>query len=242
MDILKTLTSVYTKKLLNRTKRLNRARIKNICLSSNTLFQIPFSFEQIERYKGISCHPTYDCFFQVLTVLGLRHYCVSKKDSRRIYKESSKGVEVNDAGNHLSTIFGSKIETRYINPCSLPLKNKDVIIRLNGKQQETIFQSLISEMKLENGHATFICAVFSNNISNTQYGHFFISHKQNDILFYYDQSKKEHTTNIKKIFEFKRFIGFFAYYNRNNSTNCLIRDKLTHTIPIHTPSDYRDDS
>ena len=162
-SILKSLTSIYTKKL-NKTKRLNRIRIKDICLSSNILFQIPFSFNHIERYKGISCYHAHDCFFQVMTVLGLRHYSVSKRDSRKIYNEMSRGVEVHDAAKYLSTIFGTTIRTNRINPCGILFEN----IKVNKNDHMTIIDNLFSYMTiaLKNGYATFICAVLYNTINN----------------------------------------------------------------------------
>ena len=93
----------------NKTKKY-RVRIKNICIPSNKLFQVPFKTEQIKRYKGISdsCI-TNDCFFQVMTVLGLRHYSLSRKDSLRVKKTKSSGVETRYAAVYLSLIFNATI-------------------------------------------------------------------------------------------------------------------------------------
>jgi len=226
-SIVKSIARMYTK------KKRNRILIKNICLSSNNLFQVPFNFEQIDNYKGISPYYTSDCFFQVLSLLGLRHYYISKGDSKKIYNISSKGVEVNDAARYLSSIFGTMIETRHINPLRLSELSKKTPI--NRNDEKIIFQSLISEMKLENGYATFVCGVLYNTITKTKYGHFFIIHKQNDKIYYYDQSSRRHTTDLNKLFKFKRFLGFFAYYNIKNSKTCLIRDKITQKIPIDIP-------
>lgn len=97
----------------NHTKKI-RMRIKELCLPSNKLFQVPFKKEQIDRYKGISICITHDCFFQVMTVLGLRHYSVSRKDSLKIKKIKSKGVETRDAAKYLSTIFHANIKARAV--------------------------------------------------------------------------------------------------------------------------------
>jgi hypothetical protein len=215
-------------KLMKQTRK-NRMRIKNICLSSNTLFQVPFTFEQIDNYKGISQYYTCDCFFQVLSLLGLRHYYISKRDSKKIYNLSSKGVEINDAARYLSTIFGTMIETKHINPLRLSEISKNPI---NRNDEKIIFQSLISEMKLENGYATLVCGLLYNTTTKMKYGHFFVIHKQNDTIYYYDQSSRRHTTDLNKLFKFKRFLGFCPYYNSKNSKACLIRNKITQKIPI----------
>lgn len=225
-SIVKSITRMYTK------KKRNRILIKNICLSSNTLFQVPFTFEQIDNYKGISQYCTCDCFFQVLSLLGLRHYYISKRDSKKIYNLSSKGVEINDAARYLSTIFGTMIETKHINPLRLSEISKKIPI--NKNDEKIIFQSLISEMKLENGYATLVCGLLYNTITKMKYGHFFIIHKQNDKIYYYDQSSRIHTTDLNKLFKFKRFLGFCPYYNSKNSKACLIRDKITQKIPINS--------
>jgi hypothetical protein len=223
------------KKEKNDTKK-NRMRIKEICIPSNKLFQVPFKKEQIERYKGISKCNTYDCFFQVMTVLGLRHYSVSRKDSLKIQKTKSYGVEMRDAAKYLSTIFNTNIKPRHIITAELSNKYstyKDIYI---PRTREPIHIQLNSLLDLENGYATFICGLTSIKGSTSVSGHFFIIYKENDTIYYYDQTSNYITKDVYKILgkDYKPFVGFFIYYNEgHHKKNCvLIKDKLTTNVPI----------
>ena len=212
----------------NETKK-NRMKIKEICLPSNKLFQVPFKKEQIDRYKGISNCNTYDCFFQVMTVLGLRHYSVSRKDSLKVKKKNSYGVETRDAAKYLSTIFHANIETKLIITSKVIEKYniyKNIYI---PRTPEPIHKQLFSLLDLENGYATFICGLSgTHHIS----GHFFIIYKENNIIYYYDQTGKSLTKDVYDIIDKKDFVGFFVYYNKSKESCLLMKDKITIDIPI----------
>lgn len=214
---------------LNKTKKI-RMRIKNICIPSNTLFQVPFKKEQIDRYKGISKCNTYDCFFQVMTVLGLRHYSVSRKDSLKVKKIKSRGVETVNAAKYLSTIFNANIETKLIITSKLIEKYpvyKNIYI---PRTPEPIHNQLISLLDLKNGYATFICALTC--IDSHVSGHFFIIYNENDTIYYYNQSSRTLTKDVYDIRDKEEFIGFFIYYNQTKESCKLIKDKITTQIPI----------
>jgi hypothetical protein len=217
-----------TKKIKSESQ-ITRMRIKTLCLPSNKLFQVPFKKEQIKRYKGISDCITHDCFFQVMTVLGLRHYMVSRKDSLRVDKTNSKGVETRDAAKYLATIFNAHITTKYILKESIAKKfplYKNLYIPRN---KEPIDKQLNTYLNLDNGYATFVCGLYW---STSLYGHFFIIYKENNIIYYYDQSAGLNTTNVYKINNHDKFVGFFLYYNESKESCLLLKDKISTNIPI----------
>ncbi len=220
--------------MFNKTKKIkNRMRIKDLCIPSNKLFQVPFKKEQIKRYKGISSCKTNDCFFQVMTVLGLRHYSVSRKDSLKIKKIKSQGVEVRDAAKYLSTIFNANIVPKYIIKHSISVKFPVYAHIFIPRNKQPIDVQLNTYLDLENGYATFICALFVDNKSDKNpKGHFFIIYKENDKIYYYDQSEKHNTKNIYNIIEKEGFVGFFIYYNESKESCLLMKDKITTSIPI----------
>lgn len=227
MSILSKIMSITKTK-----KKLNRIRIKPICLSSNTLFQVPFTSEYVKRYKQFNngCN---DCLFQVLTALGLRHYSVSKKDSRKILIKKSKGVEVHDAAKYLSTIFGANIQTIHVNPFNRTLE-KEKLTKKTEKEQELTNQSLASFVKLENGYGTFVCGVYYHALSESFRGHFFIIHKENDKLYYFDQSTGNHSKEVSKMFGTRtKFVSFWAYQNLSKETKCVLnKEKINEEITI----------
>ena len=215
----------------NKTKKY-RVRIKNICIPSNKLFQVPFKTEQIKRYKGISdsdCIKN-DCFFQVMTVLGLRHYSLSRKDSLRVKKTKSSGVETRYAAVYLSLIFNATIKPKYVLEQSFANKYsnyKDIHI---PRTNQPIHIQLNTYLDLDNGYATFICGLFI--VSDCLRGHFFIIYKENDTIYYYDQSKKKISENIYDIISKNKFVGFFMYYNESKEHCLLMKDKINSKIPI----------
>jgi len=216
-------------------KKLFRMKIKPICLLSDKCFQVPFSYENIKRYKGISNYKVPDCLYQVLTVLGLRHYSVSNKDSRKIHYLEMKdvfceGVFISDAANYLSHIFQTTITSSG---------------EIKDESNETIYEILVKSLNLKNGYATLICGCFisnkDKNLNNdyVTYGHYFIVHKQNDVIYYYDQTYRTHTKDIHRIEKVRnaKMDGFFMYYNiyynQESSKNCILnKDKIAEPIPF----------
>jgi hypothetical protein len=217
-------------------------KIKPICLLSDKCFQVPFSYENIKRYKGISNYKVPDCFYQVLTILGLRHYSVSNQDSRKIHYLEMKdifceGVVVTDASKYLSHVFQTNIT------CSERMIDQNKIDELNKINQtnDTLYENLVKSLDLKNGYATLICGSFvSNKDKNLNgdyvtYGHYFIVHKQNDIIYYYDQSYKIHTKDIHRIERMRnaKMDGFFMYKNEECKNNCILnKDKIRKPIPF----------
>jgi hypothetical protein len=217
----------------NETKK-NRMKIKDLCIPSNKVFQVPFKKEQIDRYKGINDFYTNDCFFQVMTVLGLRHYTVSKKDSLKIKKSKSYGVETRDAAKYLSTIFNATIVPKDVTT----QKINDFYSNYNDiyvpRTSEPIHKQLISMLDLENGYATFICGQTCPIDSTSVSGHYFIIYKENNTIYYYDQSSDFITKDVYKILGTKHnpFIGFFIYYNESKEKCILLKDKIKIEVPI----------
>lgn len=223
----------FTKKNKNKTKK-NRMKIKDLCIPSNKVFQVPFKKEQIDRYKGINDFYTNDCFFQVMTVLGLRHYSVSKKDSLKIRKNNSYGIETRNAAKYLSTIFNTTIVPKNVTTKELNefySIYKDVYV---PRTSEPIHEQLISMLDLQNGYATFICGETCPIGSTSVTGHYFIIYKENDTIYYYDQSSDFVTKNVYKILGTitAPFIGFFLYYNQGKEKCMLLKDKIKINVPI----------
>jgi len=223
----------FTKKNQNKTKK-NRMKIKDICIPSNKVFQVPFKKEQIDRYKGINHFYTNDCFFQAMTVLGLRHYSVSKKDSLKIRKNNSYGVETRDAATYLSTIFNTTIVPKDVTTKEIYefySIYKDLYV---PRTSEPIHKQLNSMVDLENGYATFICGQTCPVGSTSVTGHYFIIYKENDTIYYYDQCDDLITKDVYKILGTKSspFIGFFLYYNQGKKKCMLLKDQIKIDVPI----------
>jgi hypothetical protein len=216
-----------------KNKSQNRIKIKTLCIPSNKLFQVPFKKEQIKRYKGISSCKTNDCFFQVMTLLGLRHYSVSRKDSLKVEIRDSAGVEVRDAAKYLSTIFNANIVPKYIIKQSIGKEFPTYANIFIPRNKQPIDVQLNTYLDLENGYATFICGLFvDNKTDKSPKGHFFIIYKDNEKIYYYDQSRRHNTKNIYSILNKEEFVGFFMYYNESKESCLLIKDKITTPIPV----------
>ena len=178
-------------------------------MSSNNLFQIPFT----ER-NGIVKRGCHDCLFHVLTALGLRSVSTSNRDSKRIYNKNSNGVEVQVVANYLSTIFNTKIITKfyYISHLKYQLKH------------------------LKNDYATFIYGDFRNIFLPYEcfsFGHFFIIYKKNDRIYYYDPQNDLTTENINYLHDSITYIRYYiSYHNVNECEYPLIKSKLNTKINI----------
>jgi hypothetical protein len=184
----------------NEKPRKVRMKIKNIKIAPTDLFQVPFKPEQIDRYKPISEYG-YDCLFQVLTALGLRHYKVSEQDSKKMYEKQKNGVEANDAAKYLSTIFGTPIERRIHESKHKPYS------------------------KMKNGYATFVCAKYTGPTSS---GHYFIVYKHNDMIYCYDPCSGNNQTydNICYQNGYKTYDIYASYHNAKKSESMLIKSKM----------------
>jgi hypothetical protein len=262
-----------TLKSKEKSKKKTRMRIKKICLLQsfkNKLFQVPFTKEHIQRYKGISHLSTYDCFFQTMTALGLRHYSVSKKDSLRVLKADAKGVMVYDAAIYVSNLFGAAVitydvidkhknyhefnpETKAFQTNSEPIEKplEDKCEKLESKndlykdyESESFVNTYLmyylsgNHFTLHDGYATFVCGVFhceNDDEPDEDVGHFFIIHKQNNIIYYYDQTSGINTKNINVIAKHRggKLTACWVYENLTWERKCILKkDKLDEEIPI----------
>jgi hypothetical protein len=191
-------------------KKVIRMKIKNIKTAPTDLFQVPFDPEQIDRYKKISKYRCSDCLFQVLTALGLRHYTVSRKDSRKIYKEKIDGVEVQDVANYLSTIFETTIK-RTIHD------DTEILPYLN----------------IKNGYATFVCISYSKKENKPQRGHFFIIYKHDRVIYCYDPCNGTNTRNINNIIDErnrKKIDRYVTFHNIMKNETSLNKNKINTNI------------
>lgn len=190
----------------------NKQKNKKIILSSEKLFQIPFTLKQFDKYKKLTKYNCCDCLLNVLTSLKLRNYFASKVDSMKIYKEGIIGVEVSEAANYLSTIFGANIQVNY---------------------RETYPNF---EIDLKEGYATFVCFDFWNiflPFSYFSYGHFFIIYKKNNTIYFYDpsRSKKWITQNINDFYRWYNYSkNYITYDNTLQKKGHLIKTKLSTMI------------
>lgn len=262
-----------TLKSKEKSKKKTRMRIKTICLLQNLknkLFQVPFTKEYIQRYKGISHLSTYDCFFQTMTALGLRHYSVSKKDSSRVLKADAKGVMVYDAAIYVSNLFGAAVitynvidkhknfhifnpETKEFNKSiqvSEIVENKAIEDKTEKMESDKDCESESfvnkylmyylsgNHFTLHNGYATFVCGVFhceNDDEPDEDVGHFFIIHKQNGIIYYYDQTSGINTKNINVLAKHRggKLTACWVYENLTWERKCMLKkDKLAEEIPI----------
>ena len=73
MFLLKILTNKNKKNEKNETKK-NRMKIKDICIPSNKVFQVPFKKEQIDRYKGSNDFDTNDCYYHFYLKFDIHYY------------------------------------------------------------------------------------------------------------------------------------------------------------------------
>jgi hypothetical protein len=168
---------------------VKKSKVKyiNIKLLPTELFQIPFHPQQIERYKGFGGYNYFDCLFHVLFVLKLRLYKQCHEDSIKMCKNKLNGVEINDTAKYLSSIFETPIE-RFINYDA----------------------EFLPYEQLKNGYATIVCGTFVH--SNV--GHYFIVHKQNDIIYCYDPTRNKNIhTNIYYENNDKKYDRIVYYYN-----------------------------
>lgn len=203
----------YNKKYQERYEKRYQNKVLNksndIILSSNRLFQVPFTED---NYSGLTKNRCKDCLFHVLTALGLRSYSASISDSMKIYKEKIDGVEVQDVAKYLSTIFGATIKTDF--------------------HYFKYFKNHLNDLK--NGYATFVCGDFRNIFLPFDYfafGHFFIIYKKNDQIYYYDPYNDFTTQNISDFHNWHSYINIcVAYCNVNECKGPLIKSKIS--IPI----------
>jgi len=206
---------LYGIKFYTKSNKKNESNKKNkrIILSSEKLFQIPFTLKQFDKYKKLTKYKCCDCLFNVLTALKLRNYFASKVDSMKIYKEEIIGVEVKDVANYLSTIFDGNIQVNY----------------------REIYPNF--DIDLKEGYATFVCFDFWNiflPFSYFSYGHFFIIYKKNNTIYYYDPSrcKNRIRQNINDYYTWYRYSkNYITYENTLQKKGNLIKTKLSTTIP-----------
>ena len=187
-----------------------------ICMSSNYLFQIPFTIKQFEGYKDISKFYCNDCLFHVLAALGIRPIAACKVDSLNMYIKNKSGVEVSDAANYISTIFEQKIQVK--------------------------FHKTPSWHELENGYATFVCIGFQNYYNyllhlfracnlHYSYAHFLIIYKLNNIFYFYDPKSRIVTTDITYFHDIDVYItSYVSYHNINKKSACLNKNKMNTVI------------
>jgi hypothetical protein len=179
-------------------------------MSPKHLFQIPFSKNQIKKYKHISDVFTMDCLFHTLTALGLRHSAISYHDSMKMYEIKGDGVRVDYAGDYISSLFDTKIKMVEHRPYKL----SDII------------------SKLENGYATLVCGAYDHGCKNLS-GHFFIIYKvNNEIYIYNPQSRYKNLNPIAESSHIKNLKCIIAYYNTNRVAAQLNKDRLNNAIPF----------
>jgi len=218
---------MFTRKLNNSTSLTSStSSVKNLCLP-NKLFQVPFKKDKIKRYKGISKLKTNDCFFQAMNLLGLRNRSTARKDSLKVRKLNSRGVEIKDAAKYLALIFNANITTKIIAPKTISDMFTIYKHLFIPRTSEPIDIQLNDLLDLKNGYATFICGLYTR--LSSIYGHFFIIYKHNNTIYYYDQCKKTHLS-VNDLYKDK-LIGVVLYYNLSKSC-MLIKSKINTEIPI----------
>lgn len=187
---------------------------EKVCMSSNHLFQVPFTKRQIKNYKGISDVYTSDCLFHTLTSLGLRHASISYQDSMKMYKIKGDGVCVDDARNYISSIFDTEI---------------NMVKHIGYKLSDLT-------SKLQNGYATIVCGAYEFGIRKKHIiGHFFIIYKENNKIYIYDPQDNNSISQSccqTKSHLVKSLKYIIAYYNKNKISAPLNKDRLNNAIPF----------
>ena len=185
---------------------------RRIKLYPNKLFQIPFTKKTMKNYKRIAKVYTNDCLFNTLNALGLREPNICYHDSMKMKKIMGQGVEVHDAGEYISNIFDTNIETSVNDRCKL---------------------STITS-KLKNGYATFICGGYGYKWSTKVRGHFFIIHKERGRLYICDPSRKiVNSSALEKsdlIDEDLKIV--VSYCNTNEVSAPLNKERMNNAIPF----------
>ena len=185
-------------------------------MSSNYLFQIPFTLKQFEGYKDISKFNCNDCLFHALAALGIRPIAACQADSLNMYIKNETGVEVSNAAKYISTIFEKKIQVK--------------------------FHKTFSCHELENGYATFVCIGFQNYFNdllkllgayNLRYSHahFLIIYKLNNIFYFYDPKSRIVTTDITYFCDIHEYItNYVSYHNIDKKFAYLNKNKMNSAI------------
>jgi hypothetical protein len=81
-----------------------------------------------------------------------------------------------------------------------------------------------------------VCALFTKNkdgIDVQVICHYFIIYKENDIIYYYDQSNKRKTTDINMLIEYhhaEKIKAFVLFYKDKDKICILNKDKLKERI------------
>ena len=184
---------------------------RRIKLYPNKLFQIPFTKKTMKNYKRIAKVYTNDCLFNTLNALGLRDPKISYHDSMKMYKIKGQGVEVHDAGEYISDIFDTNIETSVKDRCKL---------------------STITS-KLKNGYATFICGGYHYKWSDDISGHFFIIYKERGRLYICDQNQTIKSVALEKSHLIDEDLKIVvSYYNTNEVAAPLNKERMNNAIPF----------
>ena len=180
-------------------------------MSSNHLFQVPFTKGQIKNYKGISDVFTSDCLFHTLTSLGLRPASISYQDSMKMYKIKGDGVRVDHAGDYISSIFDTEIDMV-----------KHICYKLSDLTS-----------KLKNGYATIVCGAYEyGHRIKFLSGHFFIIYKENNEIYIYNPQYEKNVIKTKSYLISKSLKFIYAYYNKNKIAAPLNKDRLNNAIPF----------
>jgi len=178
----------------------------------NKLFQVPFTKKTIKNYKRIAKICTNDCLFNTLSALGLRHPNICYHDSMKMNKIKGQGVEVHDAGDYISSIFDTTIETSVKDRCKL---------------------STITS-KLKNGYATFICGGYGYKWADDISGHFFIIYKERGRLYICDPSRiivKSGALEKSHLID-KDLKIVVSYCNINEVAAPLNKERMNNSIPF----------
>lgn len=184
---------------------------RKVKLYPNKLFQVPFTKKTMKNYKRIAKVFANDCLFNTLSALGLREPNICYHDSMKMNEIKGQGVEVHDAGEYISDIFDTNIETSVKDRCKL---------------------STITS-KLKNGYATFICGCYHYNWSDDISGHFFIIYKERGRLYICDQNQTIKTVALEKSRLINEdLIRVVAYYNTNKVAASLNKERMNNSIPF----------
>ncbi len=156
---------------------------EEILKTANTqLFQIPFKKKQIKTEFPRITHSV----FNALTMMGLRQYSSSRKDSKTIKSIDSDGVYSKDIAEYFSTIFDTQVN------CQMTYDEKFLYL------------------DLKDGYATLVSVGYKDDIGGIS-RYVIIIYKHKGVIYYYKPTGKINTTNINKILESDDITHFENY-------------------------------
>jgi hypothetical protein len=235
-SVRKTPRSIYARRYFADNKTRIHLLDKINVGDNSVMFQVNYNdVSQFTNYENLHDKPQIDCFFQSIFSLGLRDVKIAKIDSKNINAYGKSGVTSDDIRTFIKNAFNLSlyevVEFTYVRLDKYVIeqkKGRKFIKRLIGK---------FLDGKIKEGYASLIF-VERFYEDGRRGGHYIITYKNNNIVYYFDPQKKsrangEHdmfnSTDIYKVLNSGIIsIGYFTINNLKSpmpllDTTCPIR-------------------